>query len=193
MSAFTPLDVRAPVQRRKQLIQKLMAQQAAGGAGMAPSTIPGRGPVGVSEGRTFRNATDIRRPGALPITQAADILPSILARLGVVGKSLASEVSPGQGLAIDVPHPDHVQEPGDVQHAPDPVKLASGGADGGTPAPPDSPAPSPAPVAAPATDNAADRIPAPVPLGNGYYYDPLTDSFRGLPTGFGFGVPGRGR
>jgi hypothetical protein len=69
VSAFDALDVRGPDARRKQLVAKLM-QQGAGSPvvrrPMSPVPVPGGGLAGMSEGRSFRNATDVRRTGALP-------------------------------------------------------------------------------------------------------------------------------
>jgi hypothetical protein len=106
MSVFSPLDPRGPDQRRKQLVAKLAQQAGAAHAASARTPMPGRlaGPL-MSEGRAFRGAGDVRLGGKANVTQAPNILQSVLARLGVVGKSHAEEMSAGHGLPIAPPVP----------------------------------------------------------------------------------------
>lgn len=208
MSAFDALDVRGPDSRRKQLVAKLMQQTQAGlpgsAAGIGAGSVAGVGAPtsGIAEGRAFRNATDVRRTGALPITQGANILPSVLARLGVVGHSFANEVSPGAGQTIDVPRPDRghgggVDFPTNIPTVPPQVIPAFPGAGLPAAAPiattptatpttptvtPTTPVAPPTAPVPPATDTAPPGTQL-VPLGNGMYYDPVTDSMRGMPSG----------
>lgn len=180
--------MRGPDARRKQLISKLMQQaQAQYSGGSVP--VPGAASTaGLSEGRAFRNATDVRRSGALPVTQSANVLPGVLARLGVTGRSLAEEVSPGVGMAINVPRPDRVNPGPDVPFNPGNVQPQ--GIPAATPQLPVGSTEQPGAAPPPPEDN----IPSPVPLGNGLYYDPVTDAIRGMPGGMiGGAARGLGR
>lgn len=186
MSAFDSVDPHASRDRRKQLLQKLM-QQAQATKGVAMPGGP-RTALGMSEGRSFRNATDLRHGGALPITQGSNILPNVLAKLGIVGRTLASEVSPGQGMAIDVPHPEHVARGLDVNPGPPGPPVPTGPPAGTPPGPVNSPvAPPPATDMTPTPDfdpsgggNVGTHL---IPLGNGQYYDPIADTVRGIAHG----------
>lgn len=204
MTAFATLDPRVPNDKRKQLVAKLMQQASAPRAG-AP--MPGAS-VPATDGRSFRNATDVRRAGVQPITQAPNVLSSVLSKLGVTGRQLSNEVSPGEGLPIQIPGPiGHVgvdpREIAQGQATPMPVQAGTPGA--GTIAlpsgtPPTSFASSGAPEwSTPPTDvhpmggwqqlpdgsftAASDvpggGVPSLIPLGNGHYYDPVMDQILG--------------
>lgn len=108
MSAFTPLDVRGPDQRRKQLIQKLYGQaQTARGVASAPP-VQRTYPFLTTPGRSFRNA-GTGGPPSLDITQLSSVLPGILAKLGIgasgPGIPIAAEHSAAPGLPVQHPIP----------------------------------------------------------------------------------------
>lgn len=101
MTAFSTMDVRAPDQRRKHLIQKLMAQASSAGqaAGRQGAVSALRGAAGTfGGGPTFGNG---RRSSPNPnVTQGSNILPAILAKLGVTGSALGNEASASPGAPI---------------------------------------------------------------------------------------------
>lgn len=191
MSIFTPVDVRGPDARRKQLLQKLMgqAQEARGAASGVPMPTHMGSVLGAS-GRTFKNATDFRGVPKVNVTQGANIIPSILARLGAAGTSYPAEQSPGPGRSIGSPTPvgpptQHGYEPvTSAPHVNDPTPPQPGqsgppifgntlGPDAGpTPFTPTPPAPGNT-FSPPVNDR--------VPLGGDMYYDPFIDAvLRGM-------------
>lgn len=223
MSLFSTPDPHATDARRKQLLAKLMQQRGAGGTAPVPHAAGG---VLGAVGRGFRNS-DSRHTGSLNQTQHDNVLPSVLARLGISGHGGQNEVSPSDGVPISNPgaaQGGHGVNPFEVSpsdHGPPPgVGPAVGPA-----AAPDAPAaadpfvPAAAPTAPAATDltvdpgtagfdgtqgtldssgfgpNTSNLPPGPggsfdppatdiappglVPLGNGMFYDPVTDAVRG--------------
>jgi hypothetical protein len=208
VSVFSPLDPRGPDQRRKQLIAKLAGQ--AGAAQNAVSRIPMPGRMGgamMAEGRSFHGASTSRLGGAAHVTQSPNILQSVLARLGVVGKSHAEEMSGGRGLPIAPPAPHAgsplpppgaaipISNPVPTQPGPPglPPGIAQTAADIGTPAPAYQVTPDSAGQTLPeGTDTLAlpngGEMPdlgfymadgGPVALGNGLYYDPASGTILG--------------
>lgn len=157
MSVFTPLDVRGPDQRRKQLMQKLMMQ----GQGQGRVPIPPKAGSFLSgAGRAFGSIGGRQAP-RVNLTHGTNILPSILSKLGVTGTPHPEEVSPGEGIPI--PGESHSQSPNAPAGPPIPVKT---------------PTPDPA---SPATDTPPEFAGL-VPLGGGLYYDPVLDVVRGQPS-----------
>jgi hypothetical protein len=91
---YSPVNVTGPDQRRKQLMAKL-GQQAQGNMASQQG-------VAASVGTGLKAAMH-----AMPraqSTQSTNILPSVLARLGILGNPKADEVSQGFGAPIDSPH-----------------------------------------------------------------------------------------
>jgi hypothetical protein len=194
MSVFAPLDPRGPDQRRKQLVAKLAQQASATQNAAARIPVPGRLGSMMSEGRAFRGAGAARLGGRADVTQAPNILQSVLARLGVLGHSHSEEMSAGRGLPIAPPAPSAGMPipSGSPIHVP------------GNPGTPVSPSPNHQPVQ-PSFDATApgQSVPAgtnaistpggsgvvdpgfltgsagPVPLGNGLYYDPASGMILG--------------
>lgn len=198
MTAFATLDPRVPNDKRKQLVAKLMQQATAPHAGAPLPSVP------PTEGRSFRNATDVRRTGVQPITQAPNVLSSVLSKLGVTGRSLSNEISPGYGLPIQIAGPlGHVgidprevaqgqatsmpvaPSPGVVPPTVDPTSSQPSAVYGGRPnLPPmalggsnDVGPVTPTPTAGAYVSD--DPHPGLVPLGNGHYYDPVMDRILG--------------
>lgn len=92
---FAPVNTAAPDDRRKQLMQKLSQQ--------GQTNLGQRSSIASSVGSSFRQAMPhglVRAQG----TQGTNVLPSVLARLGIIGNPKADEVSPGVGLPIGSPH-----------------------------------------------------------------------------------------
>lgn len=189
MSVFAPMDPRGPDQRRKQLVAKLAQQAAATHGAMARVPMPGVAGPSMSEGRAFGGRTQT--------TQAPNILQSVLARLGVVGKSHAEEVSAGHGLPI-APPAHGVNLPNQPMGSAIPTPAQAVGP--GVPAqagPTIAETPRTAPGAAeyngydaPLSGGAPALDPGfgitdsgPVPLGNGLFYDPATGTILGQQAG----------
>lgn len=109
MPIFAPFDPRGPDQRRKQLIAKLAGQAGAAQQAVSRTPMPGHlGATTLAEGRSFRGASASRIGGQAHVTQSPNILASVLARLGVSGKSHSEEMSAGKGLPITPPAPSSV-------------------------------------------------------------------------------------
>lgn len=88
---FAPINVAGPDQRRKQLAAKLGQQQqanASSNAGLAASV-----------GQAFHPAV-VHALAKTVATQSTNVLPSVLARLGITGNPNANEVSQGFGAPI---------------------------------------------------------------------------------------------
>jgi hypothetical protein len=213
VSVFQPVDVRAPNNRRKQLIQKLMQQQQA--------QAPARSALMSVSNRLGRS------PGGRATTLGHNnVLASVLSRLGVQGPE---EVAPGASHAVGAYDPyssGHYVSPQEVTPGsgnPIPAPVPAGGSGGGgptnlldafAPTAPSSVTPNPAiysdfnqtssmtpnPAIYSAFNQPAptqslvsaletsqpgifnptpDTAPGLVPLGNGMYYDPVTDAVHG--------------
>lgn len=185
MSIFTPVDVRGPDARRKQLLQKLMgqAQSAQGAATQTPMPV-GMRAIATGEGRSFRNATDFHGVPKINVTQGTNIIPSILARLGAVGTSHPAEYSPGPGRSIGSPQ---IAAPGPPQaenpQMPTPPNPGVNPPHGGPPIfgntlgdeQPGGQTPF-APTPAPPGDTFNSPVNDRIPLGGGLFYDPVIDA-----------------
>lgn len=185
MSAFAPTDPRDLMNRRKQLVQKLAQQyqQKAGGSGGA--NVPAIG------GRPFHGAVGNRAYAHPGITNASNVISSLLSRLGPggAGLPLPGEISPGPGMAApnSTPAPPHPQAPAPPAPvgAPPPPAAAPAPVDpgfnlGGAPS---APLPAAGNILAGGTGPAASRSTL-IPLGGGAYYDYSTDTVHGT-GGFG--------
>jgi hypothetical protein len=190
------LDVREGNERRKRLLQQLLAQaQQQGLAGGAPSAAPAfgnlfrRAPLGAS--RIARNRSDARsaRPG---ITLATQINPALAARLGAAGmhRGNAHDHSEGPGLPVTPPAPPKSHSPiggGLLPPAP-PGWISAGGpmapssgtnAESPHPLPgvaPDAPMIWSNPLPPENTGTVGSNL---VPVAPGVYYDINADTFRG--------------
>jgi hypothetical protein len=210
VSIFAPFDPRGPDQRRKQLIAKLAGQ--AGAAQQAGSRTPMPGHFGgatLAEGRSFRGASSSRIGGQAHVTQQPNILASVLARLGVSGRSHSEEMSPGRGLPIAPPVP-NVGLPIPAQGAaiPTPAQIPAVSPVGGVPVASASTDPTQSPPLTAATATNPDAVATNVSdsgllthsdgqggsygpilehgagttvvdLGNGMYYDPVSGQVIG--------------
>jgi hypothetical protein len=182
------MDPRGPDQRRKQLVQRLAQQYAVSTRHASRVPMPARIGAQMSEGRLFRGASTSRAGGKASITQAPNILQSVLARLGVVGKSHAEEMSGGPGLPISPSVPEAgMPIPPQGSAIPTPVQgidPTTGAIDPSSPYASGSVAP---PGYQPYEDpthvmvdpSSLDGSSGPVPLGNGLYYDPSTGMILG--------------
>jgi hypothetical protein len=140
----------------------------------------------------FLNATGHAFAGRgvpkVKLTHGANILPAILAKLGIGGHGLGEEVSPGEGMPVEPPVPPQVNLPN-----PGGPNIPAPGAPVAPPAAPGAPPP---PAATGPMENAAmpqipgTQPPLPsagnimehlIPLGGVHYYDPQTDSVVQLP------------
>lgn len=197
--AYAPMDVRGPDQRRKQL-----ASQVAQASIRPPRPLPpARGALGSAlgmGGSAFGQMA--HRMAPLAVTQPDNIMESILARLGITGRSgNAGEVSPGHGLAIPFTHPG-VPNPGPPQGQPIPVQgmpasPAAGIVTGAAMPTPQAAAPQagalgPVGHAIQSADMSiaanggnllgggiGNLLGSGIPLGNGLIYDPLNDVVSG--------------
>lgn len=174
MSVFSPIDVQAPDQRRKQLLQRLFqqAQQSRAASGAMAST----------SGPNFRSALNTR-PGVFSMTQPGNIMADVLARLGVVGHDFQGDVSPGKGHAIG---PEH-GTPGPVSPVGPPIPVPGGGAAppaaSMTPTPLDTTFGQSRPgIPTPSLSHAQEGL---VDLGGGMYYNQYLNRVVGSPGGLG--------
>lgn len=184
MSVFQPVDVRAPNDRRKQLVSKLIQQQAA------------QAPAQHALAAVSTHALGQHVGGAPRGVQHTNVLAAVLSRLGVGG---AGDADRGFGPYISGDNPystGHYVAPNDVGQGQGQTIATNGGAIDAQPTPP---APRPTadggfttgytgqtgdgtywsdnqntPVGVP-----TQNIPGLVPLGGGRFYDPVTDAIHG--------------
>ena len=179
MSLFTPTDPRGPDRRRKQLMAKLAQQW---GRGVPMPAMAGH----MGGGSQFRGVGNFRPPS----THGLNVASSVLQRLGIGGQPGAGEFSPGPGAPIS-----------HIGTGVDPYSTAPAYISGGTPIAPGGggnlpgggsvlpPAvPPPFGSGAPGSPSGFPSWTPPdagqpgaglpggaVPLGNGMFYDPVTD------------------
>lgn len=178
MSVFQPVDVRAPDQRRKQLVQKLMQQQAM--QSVRPGlTAPAR-PLAASARMVGGRATGV---------QHNNIVASILSRLGAANAHMRDDAESGFGPTITAhgsnPYASgHYVSPREAQAGGTPIAAPGGSGMTGSVGPGD-----PGwtggyvwttPDGIQHSDNltyidtsSGNKV---IPLGNGTYYDPILDS-----------------
>lgn len=164
MSVFTPVNVEAPFDRKRQLLQHLMEQMQQN---------VGRG-VNLSSGSSARGALGT---GARPVHPMGGtgllthLLPTLSPGLqkllgpGGVGHAIPGrEASTAPGMAV-------VSQLGASPHGGLPISMPTGA--GAPPIPARPAAPAPAAPTAPGNPAAAPTSQSPIPLGNGVYYDPV--------------------
>jgi hypothetical protein len=93
---FAPINVAGPDQRRKALMAKLGQQQQ--------TNMGGSRSAAQSVGQAFHPAV-MHALVRASSTQGTNVLPSVLARLGILGHQNAEEVSQGFGAPISSYHP----------------------------------------------------------------------------------------